>query len=45
MKKYINTKTGKEVKVGDKFKYEEMNANARLGFECNVTLENIMYLN
>lgn len=45
MKKYINTKTGKEVKVGDKFKYEEMNANARLCFECNVTLENIMYLN
>lgn len=45
MKKYINTKTGKEVKVGDKFKYEEMNANARLCFECNVTLESIMYLN
>lgn len=45
MKKYINTKTGKEVKVGDKFKYEEMNANARLCFECNITLENIMYLN
>lgn len=45
MKKYINIKTGKEVKVGDKFKYEEMNANARLCFECNVTLENIMYLN
>jgi hypothetical protein len=44
MKKYINTKTGKEIKVGDKFKYEEINANARLCFECNVTLENIIFL-
>lgn len=44
MKKYINTKTDKEVKIGDKFKYEEMNTSARLCFECNVTLENIMFL-
>ena len=39
MKKYINTKTGKEVKVGDKFKCEEMSTNARLCFECIITSE------
>lgn len=44
MKKYINTKTGKEVKVGDHFEYEKVNEHGKLFFECIITSEDLIDL-